>query len=485
MVNTNYILKKINALNSFYTLSFLFILNILLKIVFLDSQSIANDEPFSIYIAQLDVPYIIHHLSLGNNPPLWEIILHYWIKSFGISAFSVRFLPMIFSSLTVIFIYKIGKEFFNNRIAWVSALLFTFSDYQIYFSHEARVYALFALLTSISMYAFLKLYVKVKNKYFAILVLSNAFLIYSHFFGFFVIGIQLFIILFQFSKSNKFFKSVIISQIIVFCLYLPYFPTFIERLLCSNQGNWVKPPNGITEIYNMLWKFSNTPVTTVIFISIIIISSVKFIIIRPKNNSFFCVTIILWFWLPFIGIFAISYLIPMFLDRYLIFLSIAYYIFLSLCIDYILEKKYLKVLLAVVSVFGMAYTCVPNVDNKRNIKEAITQLRYLKDHKKSTIIYVYPALFSFNFEYYWDINCFKDYNNNDIEINIKQCLAADDIYLISSPNEIDTSITNKANKVVIFDALGENPYIDILLSKKFKCHKTYKYWQITNIIEYY
>ncbi|MDO9255412.1 MAG: hypothetical protein Q7U54_07870 [Bacteroidales bacterium] len=88
----------------YYIPLFLVAINFIIKILYLGKMSIANDEPFSIYIAQMDVSSIISQLSKGNNPPLFEIILHYWIKLWGISPFSTRLLPFLFSVATVYFI---------------------------------------------------------------------------------------------------------------------------------------------------------------------------------------------------------------------------------------------------------------------------------------------------------------------------------------------------------------------------------------------
>ena len=133
-----------------------FLFNVVLRAFGIEINSLAGDEPFSVYFAQMDLPDILRHLRPGNNPPLYELFLHYWIKTFGISEVAVRIPSLIFVSVTAAFLYKIGDEFFTTQAGIVAGVLFSFSNYATYFAHEARVYALFGMLTCISFYYFLR-----------------------------------------------------------------------------------------------------------------------------------------------------------------------------------------------------------------------------------------------------------------------------------------------------------------------------------------
>src|ERR1700756_4288998 len=171
---------------------FLFLLNIWLKCLHLTAAAIGHDEPFSIYHAQLNINTLLEQLNNYNNPPLFEIILHFWIKLFGISPLSVRLLPAIFASLCPVLLYYFAKRNFSLRVGIISSLLLTFSDLLLYYSHDCRVYSLFVLLTLLSFYYYLEIICSDRVTLFKqiLFLVFSTLLIYAHYFGFFVLIIQ-------------------------------------------------------------------------------------------------------------------------------------------------------------------------------------------------------------------------------------------------------------------------------------------------------
>ena len=198
--NTNW--HPSSLLEKVITPAALFVTCFVIRLIYLTAQDICIDEPFSIYHAQGSVSDIIKYLKPTNNPPLFELVLLVWIKLFGISPFSVRFLPMLFGSLAVIFIYKIGVRYFSFMIGLSAALLYSFSSHAIYYAHDCRVYTLFLLLSVASVYFASKIITdNFTKRDLILLIVINVLLVYAHYFGFIIWFVE-FVGIVIFSRKN-------------------------------------------------------------------------------------------------------------------------------------------------------------------------------------------------------------------------------------------------------------------------------------------
>src|SRR6185436_9629037 len=82
--------------------------NFFSKYPFINTRDLSWDEPFSTFYSQYSVPQIITELFRGDNPPFYELFLHYYTSFFGISEIALRMPSLIFSCGTVIFLYYSG-----------------------------------------------------------------------------------------------------------------------------------------------------------------------------------------------------------------------------------------------------------------------------------------------------------------------------------------------------------------------------------------
>ncbi len=491
-------LKYFAAWPSSLLVFFLVALNLFVKGFFLSHTSLGGDEPFSVYHAQMNIASIIQLLAEGNNPPLYEIVLHFWIQGFGISEFSVRFPSLLASCVSLLFIYKIGNEFLNRRIALYASVFFIFSNYQLLFAHEARVYALLGMLTTISMYAYLHIIhltmpgpadeVHTSNtrgwRPVVLWAITNALLMYAHYFGFFVLLAQLVFLGIQRPILLRVWKKVLIGFGITCLLYVPNIPVLIHRFMESSGGTWVQPPAGLESIYNMLWVFSNAPVVAVCVLVLFVFSSVKYLLYvkKARRNPFFEL-VVFWFVFVFLLMFGISYTLPMFIDRYVMPAAMAFPLVLGIAVEYAVKPTRYRYLIPGVLVLLFVATVEPNITNKREVKATVAKLRELKTD--DVLVFICPDVFDLNFVYYWNRSYFRAYASKD---KMYQLLKSENFYPIHSATQIDPLQLKNFDKIVYLDAAADFQYpqngVRTRLDESYRLKDTHHFYEIFKLYEY-
>ncbi|HNY01535.1 MAG TPA: glycosyltransferase family 39 protein [Bacteroidales bacterium] len=402
--------KKLTS-PDFLLFSGLVSLNLILKGIYLGANSIAGDEPFSIYFAQMGVSDLISCLKDGNNPPLFEILLHYWIRMFGITPVAVRTLPMVFSALTAGIIYRIGADHFGKPSAIIAALLFTFSNYHTGFAHETRVYSLFALLTVTSMAGFLRMASgRNTRSAFVWMTLSNILLGYAHYLGFAVAILQAIVLLLSREVRNRAGKALFVSLVLCLAVASPSLLTAAVRFRQSAAGGTWVPPSSWEDLYTMLWRWSNAPVTTVLILAFLMAAAGKAWSSKSFRPALPLKILLTWFFLPFLAMHLISlrnfpYHVPMFLDRYVVFISPAFYLLVGGACSYLAGKAILFRIISVAPVIVMLGTFRPDVSNKREVEPLMKEVQSRKDEK--TAVCFCPSAFRYNFLYYYDPGTFR------------------------------------------------------------------------------
>ena len=440
--------------------------NVIVKGCFIGQSSIQGDEPFSVYHAQMDVSSIVRLLSQGNNPPLYEILLHYWIQLFGISAISVRLPSLIFSTITVWLLFKIGNKFFNRRVALISCIIFIFSNFQISLTHEARVYQLLGLLTAYSMFVFMEIlnapqkstqqpskHTHQKELFWKFFVLSiiNTLVIYSHYFGFFVLIVQWLFLLIHRDLFKSMGRRFLLSTGFVALLYSPNILVVFQRFSESSSGTWISHPSGIGDAYNMIRTFSNAPIIAVVMILSFIVYFIKYFgnrgIQHPNVSKQF---VTFWFIFVFLFMFVISFWIPIFYSRYLMVCAIGYVVFSAVVLDSIFEFAQRKSL-PVIMVF-ILFTATVNLkdSNKVNVAEIIRLIK--KNQTTNSVVYFSPDWFDINFILYYNQKTFENYNTKDIKKNMHEYMKNMNVFPIKTHSDIHLERNTLADKILFLDA---------------------------------
>jgi len=392
----------------------LIVLQLLVTVPFIDSAPICNDEPFSIFYAQQKISEFIPFLNTGNNPPLHFILLHYIIEIFGSTASSVRSLSLLFNILTIPVLYNFGKQFLNKKETILLIGFFIFSTFNHYHAIEARVYSLMVLLTVLIFYEIYKL-IFLQNFNFIMLAIWNVLLMYSHYLGGIVILLEIILLVVFYFKMNK--QKIIyfiLSGIISLILFLPMILLLFERIGdFSTNGTWVSKPH-LSELYGNIVRFLNAKYSVLMIggvVLIIIIKNYK-LIVNDKLKGVFShknIFIFLIFGLSYFGIFIFSILKqPIFIDRYLLFITPFLFLSLIIIIKYLLfGKKNNLVLISLI--IPMIIFCEYLPDTNRNPNEMTKFV--LNNQTDNSKILISPPFYELTFLYHFNNEIFKDYKN--------------------------------------------------------------------------
>ena len=129
-----------------------------LRVLLLGQKGMWLDETFSVWLANHSVGDMLQWIArIDHHPPLYYLLLHYWIGLKGDTAYYVRLLSVLFGAGTIPVIYLIGKRMSGAVMGLAAAVLLTFSPFNIYFAQETRMYTCLTFLAAVAIYALVRL----------------------------------------------------------------------------------------------------------------------------------------------------------------------------------------------------------------------------------------------------------------------------------------------------------------------------------------
>ncbi len=128
------------------------------------------------------IPGILRH---DGSPPLFYLLLHFWIRLFGSSEAATHTLPLLFGLLCIPAGMWAGWSLFGKRAGMYAAVLFAFSTFLTEYAQETRMYELMGLLGILATTAFIHGFVYRRRKYVAMFAVCEALMLYTHAWGIF------------------------------------------------------------------------------------------------------------------------------------------------------------------------------------------------------------------------------------------------------------------------------------------------------------
>jgi hypothetical protein len=175
-----------------WVLAFLIALGAAMRFASLGEQSFHHDEVIT--VARILPGSFTDMLravkDYESNPPLYYTLAWGWTKAFGTGEFGLRSLSACFGLATVPVAYLIGTELSSRRVGLIAAALVAVNPMLIWYSQEARSYALLVFFCAVSLLFFVCALRTRGGRDLALWALGSALALTSHYFAFFAVGIE-------------------------------------------------------------------------------------------------------------------------------------------------------------------------------------------------------------------------------------------------------------------------------------------------------
>ena len=202
------------------------------------SSGINLDDTITLYVAKsADLPELFQRtIDFEFGPPLYFIIMHFWINLFGESMTALAAPSTALGVLLIFFTYQLAYDLTKcNKTALFAGYFAAISPLAIFLSHEARTYSLLACLSTCVIWAFYKTQVSYSLKFKITLLISSTLLFYTHYVGFVFCAtmISFFFLFLAINKKTDQYKNLLFAVGILAIsalLFIPGLPILKEHL---------------------------------------------------------------------------------------------------------------------------------------------------------------------------------------------------------------------------------------------------------------
>jgi uncharacterized membrane protein len=229
---------------------------------------------------------IILTLRRNIHPPLYYLSINLWFKIWGYTDLAARLLSAIFGVLGIWAIYALGKTLKGEKLGLFAAFVLAINYYHIYYSQEVRSYALLFLLSTFSFHLFFRLVQSHGLRYFAGLTLANIALIYTHYYGLFIVLTQGTALVWLFLRKNgnlRLYSLLALSFLLTALSYYAWISTLLKA--ASSKSIWIGRPS-ILYIPEYLYQYTGKdPVLTLLFTVLAVVYFVHLFTLVRKWKS--------------------------------------------------------------------------------------------------------------------------------------------------------------------------------------------------------
>ena len=212
------------------------------------------DEALSVLYAQLDPATLFELRRRGTNPPLYHLLLSYWVGLFGSSEAALRSLSVIAGTAAPAVVYLLARSVGGTMVGLLSAGLLAVNSLAVGYSQEARYYALVELLAVAGSLLLRLAVVTGRGKWMVCYAALMVVFVWTHTFAWFVLAAHITAVVWTVRASSPFPASdrrrlalrFGLAVAVVVASFTPWTGILFSQVRTVLGGYWIPRPEAVT-----------------------------------------------------------------------------------------------------------------------------------------------------------------------------------------------------------------------------------------------
>ncbi|HUZ78162.1 MAG TPA: glycosyltransferase family 39 protein [Chloroflexota bacterium] len=294
-----------------------------LRVYHLDFQASLSDDALGLTLARHNPLSLFSITSSEPFPPTFYVVLSVWTRLAGDSEFAGRFLSVLFSMLAVAVLFATGRALVGQPGGLIAAFLLAVDPFDIFFAQEVRMYTMVVLFSLVSAYLAYNLLLQ-RHERWLLYALASIAAAMTHAFALLVLFGQDVAALASGPRGWRWLRSWAACQLAVAAVFAVWVLLVAGRLRQYNNALVTSGP-----LPAIFWKTVN--VFTLGFgqarglgqalpVLVLLLAALGLLwLTRGQRSQALHALVFLLSWLavPFIAVWAISLVRPIFYERYM------------------------------------------------------------------------------------------------------------------------------------------------------------------------
>lgn len=214
------------------------------------------DEALSVHIAQSNA--IEDALRQDGHPPLYYLVLNFWMDLVGDGDRAVRSLSGVISLATLPFAYLRGRQVGGEHLGRLAVVVLASLPFAIRYANETRMYSLAVLLAFAGWWIFETARRRPTLTRLGAVAVFVALLLYTHYWAIWMLGAAgIWLLVAAFGRVHLFdptaARRLSGAFILGGVLYLPWVPALLDQ--AANTGTpWADPDRPATDIVLLIFE---------------------------------------------------------------------------------------------------------------------------------------------------------------------------------------------------------------------------------------